>query len=259
MFAALAGKLNTPFFDPFQEIKRLESGIYTTASRLSNRLRQYFSNVQSGNTYVPPAVTYLGTAAFNTSAGAPSVSATFTQSAGSNRVAVVVVSCSAAATISSVTYAGASMTVVRDTANAGERLAMYYILEASLGADGSKTVTANFSASVRSGIHVFTIAGASQGAPEASDKTNSDSATTLSVPLTCSAGAMCVTGVNCSDTTATISHGSGQTEILESISTSHAVFASSYESVSSGSNTQSSTQNKAATRMCFVAASFAPA
>jgi hypothetical protein len=170
-----------------------------------------------------------------------SVSATHTLSAGSNRIAIAFVSqwkATTPVTIGGCTYGGVTMTHVTTAAyyagtSGYSRVEVFYLLEASLPANGSKTVTATFNGSEVSTRHiaVFTIQDAKQIANEAEAKYEGTSKT-ASASVTTTDGAWVFTGA-CNTQGTSYAVGSGQTEIWDDT-----IQGGSYEQVTAGSNTQ---------------------
>lgn len=195
------------------------------------------------------ALELLGTTATavrNNTSGT-TISATHTLIAGSNRIAIVVAAIEDDAAIASCTYGGVSMTAMTEKAHStggtATRLRMFYLLEAGLPADGSKTVTMTSTNAFLSGvIHVFTIHSAKQQSPEASNSGEASNTTTVSeVVTTITDGAIIISaGAVNNNTSAT--HGTGQTEIADTPSgaSNTVTLASSYEiKETQGADTQS--------------------
>lgn len=270
MLAALAGRLDTPLIDPFRDIRRLESGIYTTAQRANHRLKQFFSNVSSGNQFLS-LITLLGTKNNNTQGAGSSISVTHDLTSGSNRIAIVFVHqtyYNASELITGVTYGGVAMTQIGggsgDRTNVYRNISAWYLLEASLPANGTKTVVATFGASVlTSAISVFTIQNAKQAAYEQTPTPGTylnASSSASSIAITTVAANAWAFSCGASENNTTFTHGTGQTEITDvafagGTPCSHSV---SYEEIATpGSNTQVDTAGSSG-RMVGIAFSFAP-
>lgn len=183
------------------------------------------------------AIEYLGTAATG-SATSTTVSATHTLLTGGNRIAFAFVVCPIAQTVSGVTYGGVAMTRLgTGVAGVSERMEIYYLLEASMPATGSKTVTATISGSAACGVHVWTIKNAKQSAPSTPVTNSSSSASYLSATVTVSIqGSFAITGgFTASGLTAT--QDAGQVELTDTGAAGGAL-STSYEECNAGSNTQ---------------------
>lgn len=206
------------------------------------------------------AITLLGTATTATGLALDNPTFNHTLSAGSNRIAIVFVACNSVRTITSVTYGGVAMTSIATApTTGGERLAAYYLLEASLPANGVKTVSVQFSAATDYNLACFTIQDAKQQAYETSNTSYSASATTIQTSITTvAANAWAISGALV-DGIRTFTHDTGQNEITDAQTTSWCAMSTSYEQISSpGSVTQGETQSGAAVNMYQVVFSFAP-
>lgn len=207
------------------------------------------------------AISLLGTAATATGLAADNPTFSHTLSAGSNRIAIVFVACNSVRTITSVTYGGVACTLITTApTTGGERLAAYYLLEASLPANGAKTVSVQFSGATDYNLACFTIQDAKQQAYETSNSSYSASATTIQTSITTvAANAWAISGALV-DGTRTFTHDTGQNEITDVQTTSWCAMSTSYEEIASpGSVTQGETQSGSAFNMYQVVFSFAPA
>lgn len=194
----------------------------------------------------------LGTAAHNSNT-ASSLSATHTLSAGSNRIAFVITTCQVGQTVSGVTYGGVSMTRLgTGVAGSSERMEIYYLLEASMPADGSKTVTVTYSGSTDCLMTVFTIKNAKQSAPSTPVTNSSAGATYLSGNVSVTVeGSFAIAGVFNRGVN-TFTHDTGQVEI-DDFNASIGTLAASYEEhETTGTKTQGSTASNS-NRMLFMA------
>ena len=216
------------------------------------------------------AISLLSTAATASANTATTVSATHTLSSGSNRIAIAIVSFykSTSFECTGVTYGGVAMTKITNSGNHTSifrDISAWYLLEASLPANGSKTVTATVgSSSPNLNIHVFTIQDAKQQAHEVSGTYLNTSSATSSISITTvAAGAWAFSGA-AADATSSYTHGTGQTEITDTSYTgalsTNMTMSTSYEEITSPSLvTQTDTLAAGSTRHVGVAFSFAPA
>lgn len=252
----------------------LMSGFRTTEERYRHKLRSYKSNADSGNSAIPPVsnITMLGTAATASANTATTVSATHVLTSGSNRIAVVFVSFYKGTSFecTGVTYGGVAMTKIGNSGNhttVYRDISAWYLLEASLPANGSKTVTATVgSSSPNLNIHVFTIQDATQAAyeqtPTAGTYLNSSSATSSINITTVAANAWAFSGA-AADASSSYTHGTDQIEITDTpytgASSTKMTMTTSYEEVvTPGAVTQTDTVASGATKHVGVAFSFAP-
>lgn len=249
--------------------------IRTILQKSGRHLRNFYSNVDAGLTYVPPTsnISMLGTAATGTNNSSTTVSTTHTLSSGANRIAIAFVSFykGTALSCTGVTYGGVAMTKI---GNSGDHTSVYrdisawYLLEASLPATGSKTVTATISgSSLNLNIHVFTIQDAAQTAyeqsPTAGTYSSASSATSSINITTVAAKAWAFSGA-AGDAISSYTHGAGQNEITDTsytgASSTNITMSTSYEEIATGSAvTQTETIAAGADRHVGIAFSFAPA
>ena len=237
------------------------------------RFRYGFGQIDDVSAFIPPGISLLGTAATNSDNTSLTVSATHTLAAGSNRIAIAVVSFYKATSFecTGVTYGGVAMTKIGNSGNhtsVYRDISVWYLLEASLPSDGSKTVTATVgSSSLNLNIHVFTIQGAAQAAyeqtPTAGTYLNASSATS-SINITTVATNAWAFSCAAADANSTYTHGTGQTEITDTgytgASSTVMTMSTSYEEIASpGAQTQTDTVASSATKHVGVAFSFAPA
>lgn len=193
----------------------------------------------------------LGTGATGSTAAATSVSATHTLSSGSNRIAIACVYVQTN-TVTGVTYGGVAMTQLGVATGSNERCYIYYLLEASLPANGSKTVTASFSGSSAAQISVFTLKNAKQSAPGTAVTNTSAAAATLTVDLTVTYASSF--GITAAGQAAggTFTHGTGQVEITDNAAGLGALATSYEDFTTTGTMTQSSTTTAGANRMVMI-------
>lgn len=214
------------------------------------------------------AISLLGTAATASANTATTVSATHTLSAGSNRIAIVFVSFykSTSFECTGVTYGGVTMTKITNSGNhtsVFRDISAWYLLEASLPANGSKTVTATVgSSSPNLNIHVFTIQDAKQQAYEVSGTYLATSSNTSSISITTVANNAWAFSGAAIDALTSYTHGTGQTEITDTsyagaLSTNMTMSTSYEEIASPGSATQTDT-SVATDKHVGIAFSFAP-
>lgn len=198
------------------------------------------------------AIDLLGTAGTNGSNSASSLDVTHTLSTASNRIAFACVYVQTQ-TCSGVTYGGVAMTQLGVATGSNERMYIFYLLEASLPANGSKTVTATLSGAAPVEMSVFTLKNAKQSAPGTAVTNTSASAQTLTVDLT--VNILTSFAITAAGQTGggTYIHGTGQVEISDHTTGWAAAMATSYEECSAtGTNTQSSTTNAGANRMVMI-------
>lgn len=248
--------------------------IRTILERDRYRLARFRSNVDAGIEYVPPVsnIALLGTAATGTANTTTTVSATHTLSSGTKRIAIAFVSFyqSTATSCTGVTYGGVAMTKIGNSGNhtnVFRDISAWYLLDASLPANGSKTVTATLSASSANlNIHVFTIQYAAQAAYEQSPTPGTylatSSATSTISLTTVAANAWAFSGAAC-DATSTYTHGTGQTEITDTsytgASSASITMSTSYEEIASaGAVSQTDTIAAGTPRHVGIGFSFAP-
>jgi len=184
------------------------------------------------------AITLLGTHATGTKLIGTALSINHTLSAGSNRIAYVILGCNSTSTGHTATYGGVSMSIVASVVGGNEAIYVFRLLEASLPADGVKTVTVDCSGSSQVAVDVFTIQDAKQAAIEASG-TNTGYATFLQKAITTlTDGAWAFTAASSSSNT-TFTHDAGQNEIADFQNTSWGTLTTSYEEIATaGSVTQ---------------------
>ena len=200
----------------------------------------------------------LGSAATNSDT-ATSLSATHTLSNGANRIAFAIITLQTTQSVSGVTYGGVSMTRLgTGVAGSAEKMEIYYLLEASMPASGSKTVTATFSGSTDCMIEVFTIKNAKQSAPSTPVTNTSAGATYLSGNVTVSVeGSFSITGVFNRGGSNTFTHDAGQVEIADFNASVGSLTASYEEHNTAGTMTQGSTSS-GSNRMLFMATVIEP-
>jgi len=168
--------------------------------------------------------------AVTASASATSISATHTLSSGSNRIAFAFVIVQSS-TVTGATYGGVAMTLLGSVSNGTERLYIYYLLEAGMPANGSKTVTASLASSAACGMSVWTIQNAKQSAPSA-PVSSSASASSQTANVTISVdGSFGITGAFVTSAT-TFTHNTGQVEVTDfQPSSGIGAMSTSYEEV----------------------------
>lgn len=199
------------------------------------------------------AITLLGTHATGTGLIGSALNINHTLSAGSNRIAYVILGCNSTSTGHTATYGGVSMSIVASVAGTLEAIYVFRLLEASLPANGVKTVTVNLSGSSQVAVDVFTIQDAKQAAIEASGTNTSASATLLQKAITTlTDGAWAFTAASSSANT-TFTHDTGQNEIADFQNTSWGTLTTSYEEIATaGSVTQGDTSGTSSRRTMVV-------
>ena len=214
------------------------------------------------------AIATLGTAASgvrNNSSGT-TIDATHTLEAGDNRVAIAIATIEDGSAIASCTYGGVAMTALTEKAHSSGgtavRQRMFYLLHASLPADGSRTVTVTGTDAFLSGVlHVFTLQGVIQTTPEATGTGEETTDTVVTAGITTiNNNAWIISGAGC-NTNSTWTHGADQTEILDTSSgSSNSVAATcTYEiKATAGAETESHTCSVSAGELVIFQASFAP-
>lgn len=218
-------------------------------------------------------ISLLGTAVRANNKTVSSLSATHVLDAGSNRIAIAIVSFykSTNFACSGVTYGGNAMTKIGNSGNhtsVFRDISAWYILEASLPSNGSKTVTASFgSSTLNANMIVFTIQDAKQQpyeqSPTAGTYLNASSATSSITITTIENNAWAFSGA-AADASSSYTHGAGQVEINDGAyagdSGTFTTLTSSYKEVAvGGSTTLTDTIASGATRQVGIAFSFAPA
>lgn len=167
------------------------------------------------------------------------VSATFTQSSGSNRIGFAFIGRQSTQTLTAVTWGGVAMTLLATNGYGSQKLDCYYILESSLPANGSKTVSATTGTSGNMGITVFMVENGKQQAPSPYNNTANTYGTYLSAAVTTTVDKTlllaCAYNVGGGGT---FTHDTGQTEIIDGTTGSFGTMGASYEEASTGSNTQ---------------------
>lgn len=212
-------------------------------------------------------ISLLGTAATASANTATTVSATHTLSDGSNRIAIAFISFykGTAFECTGVTYGGVAMTKITNSGNhtsVYRDISAWYLLESSLPTNGSKTVTATVGASSPNlNIHVFTVQGAKQQAPETSGTYLNASSATSSITITTVAPLAWAFSGAASDVISSYTHGTEQTEITDTsytgaLSTLMTMSTSYKEVLVPGSTTMTDTTSTA--KQVGVAFSFAP-
>ena len=148
--------------------------------------------------------------------------------AGSNRLVVVYAQAENGANIdvSGITYGGTAMSKAIDgvTSSSGYYILVeiWYLLEASLGSTGSKTVDITYSGSASSlEVNGFCAEyqNVKQAVPEATDSDGSTSSTTITNNVSPSTGAWVLSAVGCGQA-GSYTHSSPQTEVLDYADTS---------------------------------------
>lgn len=205
--------------------------------------------------YLP--IETLGTAVSN-SASSTTVSVTHTLASGSNRIALAFVALQTNS-VTGVTYGGVAMTQLGTVNNGTEKLYVYYLLESSMPANGSKTVTATFNSSSGGGISVFTLQNVKQSAPSTPVTNSSGGASYLSASVSVGAQKSWAISVVFATIAGSFTHDSGQVEVTDYflVTSGIGTMATSYEECGTGTNTQGST-GSAAGRMNFIATVIEP-
>ena len=190
-----------------------------------------------------------------------------TLAAGSNRLVVVYAQAEnyGSIDISGITYGGTGMTKAIDgvTTSSGYYMLVeiWYLLEASLGSTGSKTVSITYSGAASSlEVNGFCAeyANAKQAAPEATDADGSTFSTTVTNNVSPSTGAWVFSAVGCGQA-GSYTHSSPQTEVLDRADAS-SQFAVAELRGGNGETSESSTWSGSSfNRQHRVCASWAPA
>lgn len=208
------------------------------------------------------AIAKTGTDTYNNNTGS-SNSFSHTLVSGYDRLIIVGVcfeNNSQSGSINSVTYGGTSMTLAIvdniDLLLFNRNLAaIYYLLEGSLPADGSKTVTANFSTTVASVVYCAEYTGVWPAAPEATDNTTTTVLPTISNTISPSTGSWVFSSMSSSNS-GSWSHNQSQVELVDTNPGYSQQSAMCELRGASGETSLSSSFSGVLTRLVRVAASF---
>ena len=200
------------------------------------------------------AISVLGSVATqvrNNSSGT-TITASHTLAAGANRIVVAWGAIEDDNAIASATYGGVAMTALTEkshsTGGTATRIRMFYLLNASLPADGANNCVMTSTDAFLSGCwHVVCIQDAKQQAPE--DTGNGESATNATVDTgstltTITANAFIISGFACNNNTSSSTYGTGQSELADTASgasNSVTMVSSTETKVAAGADTQSTT------------------
>ena len=238
----------------------LMSGFRTTEERYRHKLRSYKSNVDSGNK-LSVDITQLGSiASAIRTTPATTLTATHTLLSGSNRISWCAVGTENANSIASATFGGVAATALTEKVYpAGAvRVRLFYVLNASLPADGARDWVVTFSGNVTyAAMACGTIQDAYQGAPEATANGNNTVSPVTDSITTLTEKAWIISVTNCLSTAVFTTYGAGQTERYSAkTANNQSCVAVTYEEKAiAGADTQSFTNAGTANNfVCYSAA-----
>lgn len=207
-------------------------------------------------------IALLGSVASNTNDATSSVTASFTQSAGSDRELYAIVAQTwfdAGDKVDTVKANGVDMTLVQTapaTNTINRVVTIWRLLEASLPSNGTYNVVADFGESIGTGsIFVFMAEGTDQATLEDSDIYSSGSSSTSSFTVDTLTANACIFTATMHDGLGSFTHGTGQNEIFDTQVNGVTKFTvtASYEIIASpGSNTQTDVYATGSDRMAGV-------
>lgn len=166
--------------------------------------------------------------------------------------------------VTGVTYNGVALTPAGFQEGAagdlGQRVEMWYMLEANLPGAGTYQVQVTYAASQSPGVAVVSLTGAAQQAPEATAGNECSSCTSITTPITTlTNGAWVISNVGNGQSGSYTGHGAGQTERWDQTPSSAVHSGTTRPVATAGPVTISETASGSANRQALFAAAFAPA